>query len=122
MGFLRKKSVKTRSLNIPAVVALCLISTTGLTSCQSSCTGDPRFDNYWCARGNLNDGTYARQTANLRAIAADRQLEAASLRSQYEARRSALAAARANNASNAEIRQLEREVASLQAQINALRR
>lgn len=105
-----------------SITALLSLAAGGLSGCQSSCTGDPRFDNYWCARGNLSDGTYSRQTAQLRATAADRQIEAASLRSRLETRQAQLAAARSQNSSAAEISRLEAEIATLRQQISYLSR
>lgn len=114
--------MRMRNLKMLAVLGACAVSTIGLTGCQSSCTGDPRFDNYWCASGNLSNGVYAAQTANLRQTAYSRQAEAAALRSRLEARRASLAAARANRASQAEIRLLEDDISSLRQQITALNR
>jgi capsule polysaccharide export protein KpsE/RkpR len=113
--------MKTHALTIVSV-ALLSLAAGGLSGCQSSCTGDPRFDNYWCARGNLSDGTYARQTADLRQTAADRQIEAASLRARLETRQAQLASARSQNSSSAEIRRLEGEIATLRQQISTLNR
>lgn len=114
-------TMKNRSMTIFSI-ALLSIATGGLSGCQSSCTGDPRFDNYWCAWGKLNDGTYARQTAQLRRTAADRQIEASSLRARLEARQAELAAARARNSPAAEISRLEGEIATLKQQISVLSR
>lgn len=105
-----------------SVITLVGLAAGGLSGCQSSCTGDPRFDNYWCARSNINDGTYSRQTAQLRATAADRQMQAATLRSRLDARQAQLSAARSQNSSAAEISRLESEIASLKQQISYLTR
>ncbi|MCW1754158.1 MULTISPECIES: hypothetical protein [Rhizobium] len=113
--------MRTRTITSFSIILLS-IAAGGLSGCQSSCTGDPRFDNYWCARGNLSDGTYARQTADLRHTAADRQIEAASLRARLETRQAELAAARSQNSSAAQIRRLEGEIATLRQQISYLSR
>ena len=110
-------AVMRNCLTLGMLVAAAL----SLGGCQGSCTGDPRFDNYWCARSNLSSGTYARQTAHLRQVASDRQLELEALRSRLAAQRAALADAQARNAST-EVQQLQAEIASLRQQIAALQR
>jgi hypothetical protein len=104
------------------VITFAGLASASLSGCQNSCTGDPRFDNYWCARSNINDGTYSRQTAQLRTTAADRQMQAATLRSRLDARQAQLSAARSQNSSATEISRLEGEISSLRQQISYLSR
>lgn len=95
-------------------VAGAFVSLPLLTGCQTSCTGDARFDGYYCARGNISNGTYQGQTAALERTAIDRQGEAASLRRQYEVAQDRLRAAKARRATTAsELIALEGEVESL---------
>lgn len=104
-------------------VGVLLVALSGLftTGCQSGCTGDPRSDNYWCARQNLNSGTYARQTNELRSIASTRQSEEAGMRNRLNALQSQLSAARAANASGPDVQRLEAEISSLKSQIRGLK-
>ena len=114
---MRLHSVKTF-----ATLGFCVALPIALAGCQSTCTGDPRFDNYWCARSNLHGGVYAQQTDQLRRTAAERQSEAATLKRQLQTRQSRLTSARARNASPSEVHQLEAEITSLRQQINYLSR
>lgn len=52
-----------------------LLAVTGLVAagCQSTCTGDPRTDNLYCAHSGLSSGAYYHRTQSLR-IAADQRL------------------------------------------------
>lgn len=85
------------------------------SGCQSSCTGDARFDGYYCARSNLSNGVYAEQTNDLRRTADSRQAQESTLRRQYNNAQARLRAARANAATpTADVLRLEREVNSLQ--------
>ncbi len=96
-----------KTITLKSITALCLLATAPmLSACQSTCTGDARYDNYWCARGNLRNGTYAAQTNQLQMIAYDRQAE--------------LEAARSGGADDARIASLEAEVKALQQQIQAM--
>lgn len=103
--------------------AILLVAISGFltTGCQSGCTGDPRSDNYWCARQNLHGGTYARQTNELRSIASSRQSEEAGMRQRLSALQAKLAAARASNTSGPEVQQLQAEISSLKSQIQGLK-
>ena len=91
-----------------------------LTACQSTCTGDARYDDYWCARNNLNKGVYRAQTAQLRSIASSRQQELQRAKSLLARRQQELAAARKRQAPGDQIATLEREIASLRAQIQSM--
>ncbi|PRX10066.1 UNVERIFIED_ORG: hypothetical protein BCL66_105252 [Martelella mediterranea] len=107
-----------RTITIAGVMLTGIAATSG---CQSSCTGDPRSDNYWCARSNLDSGNYARQTASLRLEASQKQAELAALQSRLRKTNAQLAAARSSNASSNEVQKLQSEVASLQRQVSALK-
>lgn len=103
----------------PLVAISMLGAVTALTGCQSSCTGDARFDGYYCARSNISNGTYSQQTAQLRQTAASRQAKASQLRQQYNQAQARLRAARNNRATPAaDILRLEQEVNSLQRALN----
>ena len=91
-----------------------------LAACQSTCSGDARFDDYWCARSNLNKGVYAAQTAQLRSTASLKQTEQQQARALLSQRQADLAAARASSASSTQIARLEAEVASLRVQVQSL--
>jgi len=110
-----------KSIPSKAIAALCLLAAAPLLSaCQSTCTGDARYDNYWCARGNLKNGTYAAQTNQLRMIAYDRQAELARSKALLAQKRAELEAARSGGADDARIASLEAEVKALQQQIQAM--
>ena len=91
-----------------------------LTGCQSTCTGDARYDNYWCARGNLKQGVYAAQTNQMRMIAYDRQAELDRVKALLAQRETELAAARSGDTAVDKIASLEAEVAGLRQQIQAM--
>lgn len=82
--------------------------------------GDARFDNYWCARGNLKNGTYAAQTNQLQMIAYDRQAELARTKATLAQKQAELEAARSGGGDSARIASLEAEVKALQGQIQAM--
>ncbi|WP_319483855.1 hypothetical protein [uncultured Cohaesibacter sp.] len=105
-----------------------------LAACQSTCTGDARFDDYWCARSNLSNGVYQQQTNQLQSIAAQRQYQEANaeanlyaqqgeltrVRAALAAKQNELAAARSNNGPANQIARLEAEVAALRSQVETL--
>ncbi|SFO15328.1 hypothetical protein SAMN04488056_103364 [Cohaesibacter marisflavi] len=113
-----------------------------LAACQTtSCTGDARYDDYWCARSNLNNGVYQQQTNQLQSIASHRQYQAANaqanmydekanlsarqaelnrLRAALAQRQQQLSSARANNGTAEQISRLEADVAALRAQVETL--
>lgn len=80
-----------------------------LLACEpgfAACTGDPRYDDLWCARRNLDNGTYDRGTQKLRNDAEIRKAEE-KLQKQLLERANARAAA------------AKKESEQLQARVNA---
>lgn len=111
----------SKSVTSKTIAAFCLIATAPLlAACQSTCTGDARSDNYWCARGNLKNGTYAAQTSQLQMIAYDRQAELARAKANLAQKQAELDAARSGGGDDSRIASLEAEVKALQAQIQAM--
>ncbi|MHC5307921.1 OmpH family outer membrane protein [Bartonella sp. LJL80] len=107
--------ISLRKVTAPLALFGVLFTTTALSGCQSSCTGDARFDGYYCARSNISNGTYTQQTAQLRQTANSRQAQADQLRRKYNSAQARLRTARSNPSTSAsEVLRLEREVNSLQ--------
>lgn len=111
----------TKKTFLRAAATLCVLSALPmLTACQSTCTGDARYDNYWCAKGNLKQGVYAAQTNQMRMIAYDRQAELERAKALLAQREAELAAARSGDGATERIASLEAEVVALRQQIQVM--
>ena len=94
------------------LLGVALIGATLAGCASSSCTGDPRTDNVWCADKALNSGDYERDTKAMESALVDQKKKVAAEREKGQQLRARLAALRARR------QRIERELTAMLARLN----
>jgi predicted lipoprotein with Yx(FWY)xxD motif len=99
-------------VGLSRLFGVALVAATVAGCATSTCTGDPRTDNVWCADKGLTSGDYERDTEAMASTLADQEKKAKSERAKGQQLRARLAALRTRR------QRIERELTAMLARLN----